>query len=313
MKRNFIFLILISSLHLFVFAQLPVNKPVKILYGADTKQCLQKTDSLSLSLGLYIEKQNQEWKIIPADEPSYYYLQTTDGFYLNFYSYELKDIYAIYLTQHLEFTDDFKFRITSNAQNEWKISPKQKLDFFIQPSINDIFRITAAPKQEFSTTTFIIDTIPYRRPIPTLTKFEKTICEAGVTIDLKSIEIFGVDATFYKPGGMYPAQFIVRIYVSEDKKNKIEIVIYDDIRRIGNKKSYKVEPKGERTQPLIRLFVDDKPYGVLTQATITLKIPSLRNNTFDLLIQDATNIQESNENNDTPVYDIAVKGVYLPQ
>ncbi len=312
MKRAISFFIFFKVCFLFAYPQVITNKAVKILYGADENKCLQKSSSQQLTISQYKEKANQEWFITPSLDSKFYLLRTADSSYLCSYKGKLKGVSFCQFKSTVDDSDEYKFHFTPKKNGGWSISPKNQSEYFLQPKMSSD-SIIVAPKTEFSTTTFLIDTIPYRRPIPPLKRFEKAMCAVGVTKDLKSLEVFGVEATFFQPGGMYPTQFVVRIYLSSDKQDKLEIVIYDDIFKIRKKKSYYVIPKGSQTQPYIRLFSDDQVYSVLNNAEIVLQISNLRNNSFNLLIQKANVVNELEENKAKPFYDIALKGVYLLQ
>jgi len=312
MKKLLVLSILACSLSAFTFAQLPVNKAIKIFFSADKKQCLQKTDSLNLSLALYKEKPNQEWRIIVSNEPNFYYLQTADGYYLKL-NMDTTNRHSCNLTLAPPTSDQYKFSFNLTDSKDWEISTKLLPNNFVQP-INNTTSISVMPKEEFGTSTFVIDTVPYRRPKPNYTKFENSMCEGGVLVDEKPITIYGIDATFYQGGGMYPAQFILRVFTSADKKDKIEILVFDDIRKIRKNKSYVIQADGAKNQPSIKLYKNDKPIDLLNQATLNLEIVSISTNTFDLIVSSAKKVETTTTTKNTlPIYDIAIKGMYLLQ
>lgn len=308
MKKLLVFLTFFSFLCFQGLAQLPVNKPVKIILADEKYSCLQRGSDYMFTIAPYNELPTQEWIIVPANEPNIYYLQLATKQYLKFYSYgNFASFSFAYDSLRIDSIDRYKFIIKPTSENEWEISPKKNPNLFLQQH-GITPNIFAEPKNGYLGTTFIIDTIPYRRPKPTLLTLKNSRCDAGVLKNLQTISVFGADATCFQPGGMYPAQFLLKIYLSADKKDRLEILVFDDVRRL-RKKSYTIQENGPKNQPSIKVYVGDKINKMLNKGIIKLNMLVLTNNTFSLFVSEAANTTDELVN--PAVYDIAVKGIYM--
>lgn len=285
MKRLFVFLFCLSCISVLVSSQQVVlQKPIVIRLSADKSLYLTKTESLMPELGVYKELPNQEWKILPSGEDSLFYLQTQDGYYLKLEKDSTSEVNTCSMTIAEPYSDEFKFRIVASGQGDWQISPKQDLNQYLQPYHNQNV-IYAMPLSEFGTSAFTIDTVPYRRPKPTYTRFESLDCGLGILINEKPFPVFGGDATSYPANGMYPAQIIIRFFTNLGHTDRIELVIFDDIRQISRGRKYAITPKGNRTQPKVTIIKNNKAVAKVDDADCVLTMLNWSSGTIEFILQ----------------------------
>lgn len=284
-----------------------VDKPVILSLATDKNKCLQKNDTLGLDIATYKEKPNQEWKIISSADSGYYYLKTGDNYYLR--------RNADTLAEHCSFspengaTDEFKFKFEPLAENNWLLSCKAAPSSYLQPNNEDICLM---PRVEgLGVEAFRIDTVPYRRPKPRYTHFDQSGCDVGILVDEKEIPVYGADATFYKGGGMYQAQLIVRLYTSADRKNRIDIYLFDDVLRIHRTKIYTLNTNQPNKKLLNVLVIkQNKIEQLLLGATCKLSSVSFRANTMELYLEKWTSAAPKSAKASVKqhTYDVAFKG-----
>jgi hypothetical protein len=301
MKKIILFLALISAIH--VYSQI-INKSVIFYMG---KKCLQKTDSDRLIIAPYVETAGQQWVIVPSGEADYYYLKTGDAYYLKLDPDTTAE--GCLLAKEMPNTDAYKFKLSHLSENNWQISNKLKPNSYLQPNNDESF-ICVVNNLEPGMVPFRIDTVPYHRPKPHYTHFELLESDAGILIDEKEIPVYGADATFYKGGGIYHAQLIVRIFTSLDKKDRIEIYLFDDILRIRKTKTYTLLPKANNKKLLdVLVFKRDKITQHLIGQTCKLSSVSFKANMMELSLEKWQPEYKMLKTLKLPVFDIAFKGV----
>lgn len=288
-----------------VYGQI-INKPVVFYMGKN--KCLQKTTPDRLSLAPYTQAEGQEWTIVPSGEGGYYYLKTNNNYYLKLNSDTTAE--GCLFTTETPSSDDYKFKFTPLAENNWQITNKLKPNNYFQPNNDESFICVTPPCSEAEPASFSIDTVACSRPKPRYTRFEALECEAGMLIDEKDTPVYGADATFYKGGGAFPTQLIVRIFTSEDKKDRIEIYLFDDILRIRKTKTYTLSTKANNKKLLtVLVFKRDKIAQHLTGQTCKLSSISFKANTMELYLEKWMPEYKMVKPLKLPVFDIAFKGV----
>lgn len=303
MKKILVLLALISAIN--IQSQI-INKSVVFYVGKN--KCLQKTDPDRLIIAPYTEAAGQEWIIVPSDEAGYYYLKTNNNYYLKLDPDTTTE--GCLFSTEIPSTDDYKFKLSQLADNNWQITNKLKPSSYLQPNNDESFICVIPPGSETEIGSVRIDTVAYRRPQPRYTHFEALECDAGILIDEKGIPVYGADATFYKGGGSYPTQLIMRIFTSEDKKDRIEIYLFDDILRIRKTKTYTLSPKANNKKLLtVLVFKRDKIAQRLTGQTCKLSSISFKANTMELCLEKWEPEYKMLKPLKLPVFDIAFKGV----
>jgi len=301
MKNIVLFLALLSAIN--VYSQI-INKSVIFYVG---KKCLQKAEPDRLIIAPYTETSCQQWTIVPSGEADYYYLKTSDDFYLKLDSDTTTE--GCLLSKEIPNTDAYKFKFSDLTQNNLQISNKLKPNSYLQPNNDESF-ICVENNLEPVTVPFRIDTVPYHRPKPRYTHFEVLESDAGILVDGKEIPVYGADATFYKGGGLYPAQLIVRIFTSADKKDRIEIYLFDDILRIRKTKTYTLPPKTDNKKLLnVLVFKRDKMAQRLAGQTCKLSSLNFKANTMELCLEKWQPEYKILKTLKLPVFDIAFKGM----
>lgn len=321
MTKYFTLLFLLLIVSASAFSQLPVNKNVKFIFSKNEYRCLQKDSYNKFSVDSYKDLPTQSWKILPTDEADLYYLQLSTGEYLQcifhnrFIGFSFSDSLA------LTDADNFKFAIKPTGFNNWSISPKKDRQLFLQ-QYGATPNVVAEPKMIFPEANFLIEYIPikpqkktnsnsisegesYSRPVPDLVSLTNSLCDVGILKNLNPIALYGATATFYPPGGRYPSRFLLRIFLSENEEDRMEILIYDDVRKARNK-SYVLEPLSEKHQSSIKFYKKDKLSGIMNKATIDLDLLIVRNNIFTLSISKAI----ATEGGILSEYDIVAEGIY---
>lgn len=288
-----------------VLAQVPVNKRVVVRLAQNKKLCLEKNDSLKLQLSTYAELAPQEWRILPSTEDGFYYLKTLDDYNLVLDLDTTQIVNSCHLTIAEPDSDIYKFKFQQDGK-QWSIIPKLNPDLCLQ-SYKSGNLIYAIPKQEFGTSNFVIDTIPARRPKPRMQNFSAMACEAGLLIDEKPVMLFGADATYFK-SNLYPAQYIIRIYLSQDRKDRIDVIVFDDLRQVRQEKVYSIKFKGPKTQPIVSLIKNDKDVDRLDEAICKVLNINWRDNTIEFRLEGAHKASESK-----PIYDFIYKGLIRMQ
>lgn len=307
MKKIFLIFFLLS-VYCFslLMAQLPVQKAVAIRLQQNKKLCFEKTDSFQLILNTYAELATQEWKILPSDEPDFYYMQSAGEYHLILDSDTTQIVNSCHLTVAPPEGDDYKFSFKLLSPNQWCIAPKSNPDLCLQ-TYKGGNMVYALPQQEFGTSAFLIDTIPPRRPKPALTSFSALACDAGLLMDGKPQPVYGADATFFQ-AGMYPAQYIVRVYLSPDRKNRIDVIVFDDVKLLRRDKTYSVRANGPKAQPVVTLVKNDKTQLKLDEAVCKIMNINWTNNTIEFRLEGAKSISTNNQNQ-LPQYDFIYKGL----
>ncbi|MDR3705357.1 MAG: hypothetical protein P4L28_05570 [Paludibacteraceae bacterium] len=303
MKKIVVFLALISTIN--IHSQI-INKSVVFHVGKN--KCLQKTDLDRLIIAPYTEAEGQEWVIVPSDESGYYYLKTNNNYYLKLNTDTTAE--GCLFSTEIPATDDNKFKLSLLAENNWQIANKLKPNSYLQPNNDESFICVIPPGSETEIGSFRIDTVAYRRPKPRYTHFEELESDAGILIDEKEEPVYGADATFYKGGGAYPTQLIVRIFTSTDRKDRIEIYLFDDILRIRKTKTYTLSAKVNNKKLLtVLVFKRDKIAQRLTGQTCKLSSISFKANTMELCLEKWELEYKMLKPLRLPVFDIAFKGV----
>lgn len=307
MKKIGLILFIIFSFFCFSsLAQLPVEKPVVIRLAQNKKLCLEKTDSLKLILNTYAELPTQEWLLLPSNESDFYYLKTVDDYYLILDADSTQIVNSCHLTIAEPDNDAYKFSVSPTVDNSWFFVPKLNPDLSLQ-SYKGGEHIFAIPQQEFGTNAFLLDTIPPRRPKPNVTAFPVLACSAGFLSNSQNVPLYGADATAYK-AGMYPAQYIIRIYLSPNRKDRLDVIVFDDVKQIRRDKTYLLEPTGAKAQVVINVVKNDKSIARLDKAVCEIKNINWLNNNIEFRVEGAT-LLKGDKDKITPVYDFIYKGL----
>lgn len=306
MKKSILILALLSFyLWQALAAKLPVGKLVSIRLAQKKELCLEKTDSLKLVLNSYAELPTQEWYILPSGETDFYYLKTADDYHLILDADSTQIVNSCRLTIAQPDHDDYKFSVVAQGDNLWSFVPKLNPDLSLQ-SYKGGVEIYAIPQQEFGTSTFIIDSVPVRRLKPSLTAFPVLACSAGLLANEKNVSVYGADATAYK-AGMYPAQYIVRIYLSPNRKDRLDVVVFDDVKQISRERTYLVKPNA-KAHAVITLVKNDKQIARLEEAVCRIMDINWVNNSIEFRLEGAQGFSDSNKN-PLPIFDFIYKGL----